>query len=103
MALKTNKGLQDFSRNPLILLVRLQDSNPPPDDYKAFAIIHCFKHLASFQRFQNAANHTLKTHIQRESPIVLETPSGPDVRNGRRRKPPTRLELELGKGHFVTA
>ncbi|HGL5238666.1 TPA: hypothetical protein ACKFH8_005549, partial [Burkholderia multivorans] len=37
------------SRNPLISLVRLQDSNPPPDDYKAVGIFNHFHNLACFR------------------------------------------------------
>jgi hypothetical protein len=46
--LRKREGVTQTSRNPLLDMVRLQDSNPPPDDYKALEIINYYNNLWNF-------------------------------------------------------
>ncbi|MFH5256044.1 hypothetical protein ACGTRS_32920 [Burkholderia semiarida] len=43
------KGVTENSVTPFRIWCRLQDSNPPPDDYKALEIFMHYKYLANFR------------------------------------------------------
>jgi len=52
---KCDKGLREYHATPCFVWCRLQDSNPPPDDYKASTNIKQISHLPNFSIYKDAA------------------------------------------------